>query len=122
MWKESIVSFETPAIRDGSVNPAGAALPADIGNMVQNNNSLIRSVQGSFDRRLQSLTDQFGRQGKPGKGKSKGGKNGKRADNNGSGNGGTNSDNGNQGKGTKRKITWGLGTKKGRRGNRKQNQ
>ena len=74
-WKESIVSFEhSPSSGDqGSkaTSAASAALPADIGNMVQSNNNLIRTFQGQMDRRMQSLTDQVNRQKKGG---GKGGK------------------------------------------------
>ena len=77
-WKESIVSFEqSPSSGDNgphASSAASAALPTDIGNMVQSNNNLIRNFQGQMDRRIQSLTDQVNRQNKGGGRGNKGGK------------------------------------------------
>ena len=69
-WKESIVSFDqSPSTGDlgpQALHAASAALPIDIGNMVQSNNNLIRSFQGQMDRRFQSLADHVKSQSKDG--------------------------------------------------------
>ena len=71
------MSFEQ-TLTGGEIVPhpssaASAALPADVNNMVNSNNSLLRSMQSGIQRQIQSLTDRVDHQGKGG-GKGRGAK------------------------------------------------
>ena len=94
LWKESVTSYESDRPKSDSGN---YSVPNDLAAMVKSNSSLIRSMQGNFDRKLNSLARQQeggkgdrkdgdkrrgfnrGRNGGKGQGKNKGGKNGKPA-------------------------------------------
>ena len=115
-WKESIVSFEQTQVSTALALPSSAsgALPADIGNMVQTNNSLIRTMQGSFERQFQSLTDRVNQP--------RGGKNGGGRGQKGNGQKGKNDAAGANaiGKGNKRRVSVGKGdfARRGKQGKR----
>ena len=89
LWKESVTSYETD--RTTPSDAGSYTVPNDLAAMVKSNSSLIRSVQGHFDRKLNGLARQnddngdrkdgdkrpgFNR-GRKGQGK-KGGKDGKK--------------------------------------------
>ena len=92
LWKESVTSYETD--RSKPSDAGNFSVPSDLAAMVKSNSSLIRSMQGNFDRKLNNLARQkedngdrkdgdkrrgFNR-GRKGQGK-KGGKDGKKTAN-----------------------------------------
>ena len=110
------MSFENPNSNSSVSQPssaAAAALPSDVANMVQSNNTLITSMQANFDRKIQFLAQQVKRAGKGGGKQGKRGKQdkGKKTQENGNGNGNaTGNGNGKQkggGNGAKRTVSTG---------------
>lgn len=91
LWRESVSSHDSSTSRAASsALGVGLRIPADIAQMVRNNESLIEGLPSSFDRRLGALQSQGGRGsggngGKQngrgaGKRKQKGGNNGNTGD------------------------------------------